>query len=956
MDDRRSPPRRGTRRAARALMIAVFVMLALPAVANAARVPVTVTITSVTNVSAGDLFDGPDFLTRINIANGTWFSSASVGNTASPDTSTWSHTANVSRTAAGGTTPIRIELLDDEGSLGTELVDVDPGVCPPSPVIGGGCATLTINRPPVDYYGQDLTLNVRTGAFTGVDSATGGDATGTAGATPTCVTGTERGAGTMCFTITLGTPVPETLIVTKTADTNDGLCTLTDCSLREAIAAADGGDTIRVPDHGGPYRLSYWDPFDEPGHLKITKALTIQAPVTGAIVQQTRPDARVFEVHSGGVLELSNFTLTGGEAGDNSTAVPGHIHGGAIHNHGTARLTNVTMTGNHATSTISESVGGGGGFYNAGTAELTNVTIAGNDATVRAGGIAGAPVTLHNTLIAHNTGANGNCHGTHTNGGGNLEFPGATCGVPVAARAPIGPLPFSGVFELLPGSEAIDAGTGATPPDCPATDQVGGARPLDGNGDGVARCDTGAIEFDPTGIGVIHQPLDGSGQPGPVTLTFDDVMTAGTTTLAVSATGPAPPAGYRPGAYYDLSTTTGFTSGVLVCIDYSGHSFADEGAVRLFRRAGGAWTDETVSLDIAANVVCGRAASLGVFAVLGANRPPVASVDEPAGGYSVTEGGSVTLQGRGTDPDGDTLTYAWSPTADLSDPTTATPVFSPRDEGDRTFSLVVSDGDSTSPSAPVTVRVANAPPGVSVTSPTSGDTHRAGSAIALEAPFTDAGPDDVHTCTVAWDDGGAPEPGIVTEAGGTGTCARTHTFPRAGTYAVRVTVDDGDGGTDTASTLVVVYDPRPRLVAGAGALHSPPGAYRAQPSAAHLGLFAVSATYRPAATAPIGVTTFRLLGAGLTFRSTAYDWLVISGARAQLRGSGTIGGSGGYGFLLTVADGGASGDRLRMKIWDRDAGDRVVYDNVLDPVATDDLDTARPRPISAGSVFVQPGP
>ena len=112
-------------------------------------------------------------------------------------------------------------------------------------------------------------------------------------------------------------------------------------------------------------------------------------------------------------------------------------------------------------------MGGGGGFYNAGTAELTNVTDRRNDATVRAGGIAGAPVTLHNTLIAHNTGANGNCHGAQTNGGGNLEFPGATCGVPVAARAPIGPLPFSGVFELLPGSEAIDTGTGTAPPDCP---------------------------------------------------------------------------------------------------------------------------------------------------------------------------------------------------------------------------------------------------------------------------------------------------------------------------------------------------------------------------------------------------------------------------------------------------------------------------------------------------------
>jgi hypothetical protein len=717
------------------------------------------------------------------------------------------------------------------------------------------------------------------------------------------------------------------------------------------------GDTIRVPDLGGPYRLTFWDPGDpsgEPGHLKITKALTIRGPPTGATIQQTRPDARVFEVHGGGNLDLSNFTLTGGEAGNNSTAVPGHIHGGAIHNHGVVSLENVTITGNHARSTMLESVGGGGGFYNAGTASFTNVTIVGNDASVRAGGIAGNPVTLHNTLIADNTGANGNCQSAETNGGGNLEYAGATCGVPVAARAPIGPLPVGGVFELLPGSEAIDAGTGTAPPACPAIDELGGARPLDGDGDGAARCDTGAIEFDPTGIGVIHQPLDGSGGRGPATVTFDNVTTAGTTTLHVSGSGPAPPAGYRPVAYYDLSTTAVFTGGVRVCVDWSGHTVADESAVRLFRHAGGAWTDATVSLDTAANVVCGRAASLGIFAVLAANRPPTASVDEPAGGYAVTEGGAVTLQGRGTDPDGDALTYAWSPTADLSDPAAATPVLAPRDEGDRPLRLVVSDGESTSPPATVTVRVANAPPSVTVTSPAPGLAHRAGSPVAVAASFTDPGPDDVHTCTIAWDDGSAPEPGAVTES--TGTCAGTHTFPRPGTYTVRVTVDDGDGGSDSASTLVVVHEPRPRLVAGGGALTSPPGAYRAQPAVAHVGLFAVTATYRPGATAPIGLTTFRLLATGLTFRSTAYDWLVISGARAQLRGAGRIGGSGSYGFLLTVADGGTSGDRLRMKIWDRTAGDRVVYDNVLDPAATDDLDTARPRPISAGGIAVQPGP
>lgn len=37
-----------------------------------------------------------------------------------------------------------------------------------------------------------------------------------------------------------------TLNVTKTADTN-GTCEPTDCSLREAIAAATSGDTINIP-------------------------------------------------------------------------------------------------------------------------------------------------------------------------------------------------------------------------------------------------------------------------------------------------------------------------------------------------------------------------------------------------------------------------------------------------------------------------------------------------------------------------------------------------------------------------------------------------------------------------------------------------------------------------------------------------------------------------------------
>ncbi|MFZ5808834.1 MAG: virginiamycin B lyase family protein [Chloroflexota bacterium] len=48
------------------------------------------------------------------------------------------------------------------------------------------------------------------------------------------------------------------------------------------------------------------------------------------------------------------------------------------------------------------------------------------------------------------------------------------------------------VFALQPGSVAIDASANS---DCPAVDQRGAARPLDGNNDGVAVCDIGSYEY-----------------------------------------------------------------------------------------------------------------------------------------------------------------------------------------------------------------------------------------------------------------------------------------------------------------------------------------------------------------------------------------------------------------------------------------------------------------------------
>ena len=74
---------------------------------------------------------------------------------------------------------------------------------------------------------------------------------------------------------------------------------------------------------------------------------------------------------------------------------------------------------------------------------------------------------------------------------------------------------------------------------------------------------------------------------------------------------------------------------------------------------------------------------------------------------------------------------------------------------------------------------------------------------------------------------------------------------------------------------------------------------------------------------------------------------MVTGSKAQYRGTGTINGATGYSFLLTAYD--LNPDKFRMKIW-RTAGGTVVFDSRMGQ--SDDIDVASPQSIGGGSIVI----
>lgn len=246
------------------------------------------------------------------------------------------------------------------------------------------------------------------------------------------------------------------------------------------------------------------------------------------------------------------------------------------------------------------------------------------------------------------------------------------------------------------------------------------------------------------------------------------------------------------------------------------------------------------------------------------------------------------------------------------------------------------------------VQTANNPPVVDeIIAPV--DPVHIGFAISAVAHFSD--PDSLDTHTALWDWGdGTTSVGTVSESQGSGTVQDSHIYDQAGVYSITLTVTDNNGDSGTALfQYVVVYDPTGGFVTGGGWISSPMGAYTLNPFMAGKATFGFVSKYKKGATVPTGNTEFQFKVANLNFRSEIYQWLVVAGAKAQYKGTGTINGEGNYGFMLTAIDGDIKGttDKFRIKIWDQN-NDTLLYDNQLS--VPDDADPT--MEISGGSIVI----
>lgn len=258
--------------------------------------------------------------------------------------------------------------------------------------------------------------------------------------------GRAVGLGSLVALLLPAMAAANTLVVTTTADSKDGSCTIALCSFRDALGAVKTGDTIMLGE--GDYKATttegngVWAPSGEytiqgagAGKTiidanKLGRAFAFYGTITVSGVTVTGgidPGSGcgcggAFEVRQGGFLTLLNSVVEGNSSGggggidvdSESQAVLENVlvsqntstdGGGGIRVEyssglrGKLAMTNVTISGNSTTGSP------GAGLDNEGETTATNVTINGNQSAEAGGGVLNTStgsLALTNATIAEN--------------------------------------------------------------------------------------------------------------------------------------------------------------------------------------------------------------------------------------------------------------------------------------------------------------------------------------------------------------------------------------------------------------------------------------------------------------------------------------------------------------------------------------------------------------------------
>ena len=318
----------------------------------------------------------------------------------------------------------------------------------------------------------------------------------------------------------------QTYTVTRTDDPTPAPCEPTDCSLRNALMAANAtttvDDDVVLPASSTPYVLQYEElalPIGDEvevrgagadktvikgdgkesiffvGPFKVTlTGLTITGGNSAIqsngqlLVRDVAIEGNKWNGGTAGIITNGPLTVESSFLGFNHTE---SSSGGVIHANAAVTIVNSTLAHN-------TSKGGAGAISANAAVTLVNTAVVSNRSeTAPAAAVGGSPLTVRNSVFADNRDTAGvlNCFSFMpiASLGGNVSDD-ASCGASQTDKPNVnpslGPLELHGgttpVYSLLAGSPAIDATS-----DCPPTDQRGVARPQG------AACDSGPYELVP---------------------------------------------------------------------------------------------------------------------------------------------------------------------------------------------------------------------------------------------------------------------------------------------------------------------------------------------------------------------------------------------------------------------------------------------------------------------------